>query len=233
MTDLIKKLASWPLSLIAAFAKALGNSYGVLLLYCFFVTGTLAIATNLLNPAIWVLLGCCALSVFCVSSFMEGKALAKQMAKWLGVNPQGIRKFLKKFTYHFPNFSQATRAVFGAWRYILAPLTYVLGYTIPLLAASAKGATMAAGTIGTLTLIFTTVGLVTGPTGWIIAIAAFFGLGVFGASFCKEGFTFRHKFFYYCLSKENLLHSFSGFVNYYAWSPLQRLVKAILAPVGR
>ena len=229
MTDLIKKIASWPLSLVAALAKALGNSYGVLLLYCFLMTGTLTIVASLLNPAIWLVLACSALSVFFVSSFMEGKALAKQIAKWLGADPEAIKKFFDLVKKRCPSAISSFLSKLG---YILAPITYILGYVIPILAASAKGATMAAGTIGTLVLIFTTLGLVAGPTGWIVGIAILFGLGVFGASFCKEGVTFRRKFFQYCLPQENLFSSLFRFIDDYIKPPLQRRIKNIIAPIG-
>lgn len=233
MGDLIKKIASWPLSFIAAFAKALGNSYGVLLLYCFLATGSLAIAASLLNPMVWLLLGCCAVSVFFVSCFMEGKALAKQIAKWLGVDPQHLRDFFNRLRRRFPRLHGMLTTILGAFAYLLAPLTYLVGHTAPLLAAFAKGATMAAGTIATLTLILTTIGVVTGPAGWIVGIAILFALGVFGASFCKEGFTFRRKFFDYCLPKRNILTSLLDPLYRYLWSPLCHLLNIMTAPIGR
>lgn len=228
MINLIKKLASWPLPLVAAFAKALGNSYGALLLYSFLITGTLTITASLLNPGIWFLLGCFAFSVFSVSIFMEGKALAKQIAKWLGFKP----KKPYSLKTHYPNLYSFLATFFSMLGYFLSPFTYVLSYLVPFLASLAKGATMTAGTIGTLTLIFTTVGLVANPTSWIIAIAILFGLGVMGASLCKEGFTFKRKFFQYCLPEKNLLSPLLEVFDKSLKQPFEKFLKTITTPIG-
>lgn len=233
MINLIKKLASWLLPLVAAFAKALGNVYGTFLLYCFLITGSLSLSIALFNPVIASCLIACAISVFLVCCLMEGRALAKNIGKKIGLDNFEIRYFWKKLRQRYPQLWQLCAKFGWLLGYLFAPLTYLLGYLIPTLAAMAKGANMAAGTIGTLTLVFFTLGLITTPSSWIIATAIIFSLGVFGASFCKEGVTFRRKFFSYLLPKNNIITPFAHLLTNFLLNPLKKGIKKVKKPLGQ
>ena len=182
-------LLSHGMALTAAIAKGLGYAYGTLILIAFFETTNLAIVGSFLTWPYLILGGVIATSILLLSLAMEGRKTAKNVYRVYDHLPQRLSDLKAYFeTYYWNEVSWRARIknIFIellSFAYLLAPG-----------AGTAKGASMAAGTIGMSLAFLHLVGQpLTDPALCLITLGGLIAGGCVGSvSFVgKEGPKFK------------------------------------------
>ncbi len=197
---LVYSFASF-LPLAAALAKALGYSYGVLMLLAFIYTGSFT-ATAVVSA--WLpLIIVVGIGLFFVSLRMEGYSLFKFMRRWF-ISDEALLLQTKYYLVEserkkqkinddklFLSRKKAVQEAFSQekrlWVRVLEKIAtvffnYILAYGLPFLAFVGKSSVMMVGSISAIVLL-------TGApiTWWLLLIGACFGLAVGLVSVGKEG----------------------------------------------